>query len=98
MLCRPRRPLAVLVICDIVRAEASSWGRRAEQLYPGDALYFPSKWWHATFNLDQTVFISTFVNYPFTRSYKPPPANTAPKGGVPTGKDEGDEEGRDKKA
>mmetsp|Transcript_40040 Transcript_40040/g.67150 ORF Transcript_40040/g.67150 Transcript_40040/m.67150 type:complete len:350 (-) Transcript_40040:276-1325(-) len=33
-------------------------------LYPGDALYFPSKWWHATFNLDESVFISTFVNYP----------------------------------
>ena len=37
-----------------------------------------SKWWHATFNLDQTVFISTFVNYPFTKSYKPPPPDAPP--------------------
>mmetsp|Transcript_27449 Transcript_27449/g.35987 ORF Transcript_27449/g.35987 Transcript_27449/m.35987 type:complete len:278 (-) Transcript_27449:317-1150(-) len=31
-------------------------------LYPGEALYFPSEWIHATLNLDEyTVFISTFT-------------------------------------
>lgn len=24
-------------------------------------LYFPDRWWHATLNLDTSVFISTFL-------------------------------------
>lgn len=28
---------------------------------PGEVLYFPDRWWHATLNLDTTVFISTFL-------------------------------------
>ena len=31
-------------------------------LRPGEALYFPSGWWHTTLNLDQSVFVSAFVN------------------------------------
>ncbi|XP_069342463.1 jmjC domain-containing protein 8 isoform X1 [Eulemur rufifrons] len=27
----------------------------------GEVLYFPDRWWHATFNLDTSVFISTFL-------------------------------------
>lgn len=27
----------------------------------GEALYFPDRWWHATLNLDTSVFISTFL-------------------------------------
>ncbi|XP_061849044.1 jmjC domain-containing protein 8 [Colius striatus] len=30
-------------------------------LRPGEALYFPERWWHATLNLDTSVFISTFL-------------------------------------
>jgi Cupin-like domain len=31
-------------------------------LYPGDMVYFPDMWWHATINLDDyTAFISTFT-------------------------------------
>jgi dipeptidase E len=31
-------------------------------LFPGDIVYFPDMWWHATINLDDyTAFISTFV-------------------------------------
>lgn len=31
-------------------------------LNPGDAVYFPDKWWHATINLDPyTAFVSTFT-------------------------------------
>jgi len=29
---------------------------------PGEAIYFPDKWWHATLNLDTSVFISTFLS------------------------------------
>jgi len=29
----------------------------------GEAIYFPNDWWHATLNLDESVFISSFVNY-----------------------------------
>lgn len=29
----------------------------------GEAIYFPPNWWHATLNLDESVFISSFVNY-----------------------------------
>jgi len=29
---------------------------------PGEAIYFPDKWWHATLNLDTAVFISTFLS------------------------------------
>lgn len=32
-------------------------------LQPGEALYFPSAWWHATLNVDEAVFMSSFVNY-----------------------------------
>ncbi|NXA50632.1 JMJD8 protein, partial [Nothocercus julius] len=28
---------------------------------PGEVLYFPDRWWHATLNLDMSVFISTFL-------------------------------------
>ncbi|KAE8578766.1 hypothetical protein XENTR_v10023764 [Xenopus tropicalis] len=28
---------------------------------PGEVLYFPDRWWHATLNLDTSVFISTFL-------------------------------------
>lgn len=31
----------------------------------GEAVYFPDGWWHATLNLDQSVFMSSFVNYRF---------------------------------
>ena len=31
-------------------------------LRPGEAIYFPDKWWHATLNLDTSVFISTFLS------------------------------------
>ncbi|CAF0725073.1 unnamed protein product [Didymodactylos carnosus] len=31
-------------------------------LNPGDIIYFPNRWWHATWNLDFTVFISTFLS------------------------------------
>jgi hypothetical protein len=30
---------------------------------PGEALYFPSRWWHATLNIDESVFVSSFVSY-----------------------------------
>lgn len=31
-------------------------------LSPGELLYFPDHWWHATINLDvYTVFVSTFT-------------------------------------
>ncbi|XP_028310633.1 jmjC domain-containing protein 8 isoform X2 [Gouania willdenowi] len=29
---------------------------------PGEVLYFPDRWWHATLNLDTSVFISTFLS------------------------------------
>lgn len=28
---------------------------------PGQAIYFPDRWWHATLNIDNGVFISTFL-------------------------------------
>lgn len=31
----------------------------------GEAVYFPDGWWHATLNLDESVFMSSFVNYKF---------------------------------
>ena len=31
-------------------------------LRPGEVLYFPDKWWHATLNIDTAVFISTFLS------------------------------------
>ena len=34
----------------------------------GEAIYFPPNWWHATVNLDESVFISSFVNYKAWRS------------------------------
>ncbi|KAF6124920.1 jumonji domain containing 8 [Phyllostomus discolor] len=30
--------------------------------HPIQVLYFPDRWWHATFNLDTSVFISTFLS------------------------------------
>lgn len=30
--------------------------------YPIQVLYFPDRWWHATLNLDTSVFISTFLS------------------------------------
>ncbi|XP_007955677.1 jmjC domain-containing protein 8 [Orycteropus afer afer] len=30
-------------------------------IQPGEVLYFPDRWWHATLNLDTSVFISTFL-------------------------------------
>nr|XP_033818571.1 jmjC domain-containing protein 8 isoform X2 [Geotrypetes seraphini] len=30
-------------------------------IHPGEVLYFPDHWWHATLNLDTSVFISTFL-------------------------------------
>lgn len=30
-------------------------------LRPGEALYFPSHWWHATINVGETVFMSSFL-------------------------------------
>ena len=29
----------------------------------GDAVWFPDGWWHATLNLDESAFISSFVNF-----------------------------------
>ena len=29
----------------------------------GDALFIPDGWWHATLNLDESAFISSFVNF-----------------------------------
>ncbi|XP_068193699.1 jmjC domain-containing protein 8 [Antennarius striatus] len=29
---------------------------------PGEVLYFPDGWWHATLNLENSVFISTFLS------------------------------------
>ena len=31
-------------------------------LEPGDIIYFPDMWWHATLNVDTAVFISTFLS------------------------------------
>ncbi|XP_069762310.1 jmjC domain-containing protein 8 isoform X3 [Narcine bancroftii] len=30
-------------------------------IHPGEILYFPNHWWHATLNIDTSVFISTFL-------------------------------------
>ena len=30
-------------------------------IQPNDVLYFPSNWYHATLNIDQTVFVSAFI-------------------------------------
>jgi len=32
-------------------------------LEPGEVIYFPDRWWHATLNTQTTVFISTFLGY-----------------------------------
>lgn len=29
---------------------------------PGELIYFPDKWWHATLNTETAVFISTFLS------------------------------------
>jgi hypothetical protein len=41
-------------------------------LYPGEMVYFPDMWWHATINIDDyTAFISTFTQeHLFTKRYK----------------------------
>jgi hypothetical protein len=31
-------------------------------LYPGDIIFFPNLWWHATLNLDFAIFLSTFLS------------------------------------
>lgn len=31
-------------------------------LNPGELIYFPDRWWHATLNVDATVFVSTFLS------------------------------------
>ncbi|CAJ0578612.1 unnamed protein product, partial [Mesorhabditis spiculigera] len=31
-------------------------------LKPGEVIYFPDKWWHATLNCETSVFISTFLS------------------------------------
>ncbi|CAF1157080.1 unnamed protein product [Rotaria sordida] len=31
-------------------------------LYPGDIIFFPNLWWHATLNLDFSIFLSTFLS------------------------------------
>ena len=31
-------------------------------LDPLDIIYFPDRWWHATLNVDNAVFISTFLS------------------------------------
>ncbi|XP_071545188.1 jmjC domain-containing protein 8-like isoform X2 [Panulirus ornatus] len=31
-------------------------------LLPGEIIYFPDMWWHATLNIDTSVFISTFLS------------------------------------
>ena len=30
-------------------------------IWPGEIIYFPDRWWHATLNLENSVFISTFL-------------------------------------
>ncbi|XP_061761757.1 jmjC domain-containing protein 8 isoform X3 [Nerophis ophidion] len=30
-------------------------------IQPGEVLFFPDRWWHATLNLDTSVFMSTFL-------------------------------------
>ncbi|XP_075873100.1 jmjC domain-containing protein 8 [Nelusetta ayraudi] len=30
-------------------------------VHPGEVIYFPDRWWHATLNLDTSVFMSTFL-------------------------------------
>lgn len=30
-------------------------------LRPGEALYFPSHWWHTTINVGEAVFMSSFL-------------------------------------
>jgi hypothetical protein len=32
-------------------------------VHEGEAIYFPNGWWHLTLNLDESVFMSSFVNY-----------------------------------
>lgn len=68
-------PSARPIECTIQAGEVSGWqeGARpgwAEGLQlilvpprnPHQVLYFPDRWWHATLNLDTSVFISTFLS------------------------------------
>ncbi|CAO4369970.1 unnamed protein product [Caenorhabditis nigoni] len=32
------------------------------EMKPGELIYFPDKWWHATLNIKSSVFISTFLS------------------------------------
>ncbi|CAB3403603.1 unnamed protein product [Caenorhabditis bovis] len=32
------------------------------EMKPGELIYFPDKWWHATLNIQSSVFISTFLS------------------------------------
>ena len=31
-------------------------------LGPSDLIYFPDRWWHATLNIETSVFVSTFLS------------------------------------
>ncbi|KAK0403459.1 hypothetical protein QR680_016931 [Steinernema hermaphroditum] len=35
---------------------------------PGELIYFPDKWWHATLNTETSIFISTFLSETFAKS------------------------------
>ncbi|KAL4675633.1 hypothetical protein H8959_009778 [Pygathrix nigripes] len=65
-------PSARPLECTIRAGEVSGWQERARpgQRPPANlcctpflhqVLYFPDRWWHATLNLDTSVFISTFL-------------------------------------
>jgi hypothetical protein len=50
-------------------------------VHEGEAVYFPDQWWHATLNLDETVFMSSFVNYAFDGSVGADELDDVPLGG-----------------
>eukprot|EP01025_Chloroclados_australasicus_P011274 TRINITY_DN1487_c1_g1_i2.p2 TRINITY_DN1487_c1_g1~~TRINITY_DN1487_c1_g1_i2.p2 ORF type:complete len:176 (-),score=6.70 TRINITY_DN1487_c1_g1_i2:429-956(-) len=37
---------------------------------PGEILYFPSDWWHATVNIGETVFVSSFASQANAKNVK----------------------------
>ena len=71
-------PSARPLECTIQAGEVSGWQARARlsrakdpqpthqpmcpHPTPCQVLYFPDRWWHATLNLDTSVFISTFLS------------------------------------
>lgn len=67
---RPRDPWSALSapgrsVAD--RKGPPGWTRRHRLIsvplpHPDQVLYFPDRWWHATLNLDPSVFISTFLS------------------------------------